>query len=185
MAGAVTAPGARARPPTARRWRRAAGAAVLAAAALAGAGGCSWGDGAGAGGRLEVADAWAAENETVAAVYLTIDNGGEADRLVGAETGVAGDVSVMDHGGADPSAHGTPDGDDGDGVDLAVPPGPTELAPGGRHVMLTGLTRPLRPGDRIPLTLEFERAGTRSVDVEILTWDAVVDRSPPTPDGGR
>lgn len=174
-APAVRKPGPRRRPRPAAAGRVAG--AVGAVLVLVLTGGCSWGDGAGAEGRLEVSDAWAAETDALAAVYLTVDNGGEADRLIGAETGVAGDVSVMGHGGADPATHGAPG--DGDVVDMAVPPGRTELAPGGSHVMLGSLTRPLRPGDRIPLTLEFDRAGTRSVDVEILAWDQVVDRAPP------
>jgi copper(I)-binding protein len=158
--------------------------AVAAAALAAAAGGCSLGEGAGAEGGLEVSDAWAAETDSVAAVYLTIDNGGDGDRLVGAETGVAGDVSVMGGAAGDPSSHHTPAAGE-PAVDLAVPPGRTDLAPGGRHVMLGELTRPLRPGDRIPLTLDFEDAGTRSVTVEILAWDQVVDRAPPVAEGDR
>jgi hypothetical protein len=30
---------------------------------------------------------------------------------------------------------------------------------GGLHIMLTGLTAPLRAGQKLPLTLRFERAG--------------------------
>ena len=166
-----------------RRRRALAGLAAVLAAAGTTAGGCSLG-GAGAGGRLEVSDAWAAETDGVAAVYLTIDNGGDGDRLVGAETGVAGEVSVMGGATGDPSTHHTPAAGE-PAVDMAVPPGRTDLAPGGRHVMLGDLTRPLRPGDRIPLTLEFEDAGTRSVTVEILAWDQVVDRAPPDAEGDR
>jgi len=45
-----------------------------------------------------------------------------------------------------------------DGVDL--PAGRTvKLAPGGFHVMLTGLRRPLKAGDQVPLKLTFERGG--------------------------
>ena len=121
---------------------------------------------------LEVTEAWAAEADEVAAVYLTITNGGDADRLVGASAAGVGAVSLMGGGGADAGAH--PAGSRP--VDLAVPPGTTELAPGGRHLMLDGLRAPLRPGDRLPLTLELERAGARTVEVEVLGWDAVVDR---------
>lgn len=31
--------------------------------------------------------------------------------------------------------------------------------PGGRHIMLFGLAKSVKPGDRIPLTLKFERGG--------------------------
>jgi periplasmic copper chaperone A len=126
----------------------------------------------GAGDDLEVTDAWAAQAEDVAAVYLTIDNGGGADRLVAVSTHAATDVSLMGHGGADASSHTA----GRDPVDLAVPSGATSFEPGGRHVMLDGLVRPLRPGDRASLTLRFERAGTRTVDVEVVGWDEVSER---------
>jgi hypothetical protein len=38
------------------------------------------------------------------------------------------------------------------------------LAPGGLHLMMTGLKRPLRAGDRFPVTLIFARAGKRVVE---------------------
>jgi hypothetical protein len=41
------------------------------------------------------------------------------------------------------------------------------LAPGGLHVMLIGLTRPLAAGERVPLTLRFERAGAVTVEAEV------------------
>jgi copper(I)-binding protein len=36
------------------------------------------------------------------------------------------------------------------------------LKPGGHHVMLMGLARPLKPGDTVPLTLTIEEKGKRS-----------------------
>jgi copper(I)-binding protein len=155
--------------PTTRRLATALGAAIV----LALAGACG-GTAGGADGGLEVTDAWASEADEVAAVYLTIDNGGDADRLVGVSTDAAGDVSLMGGGGADASAHTAAHAP----VDLAVPPGTTELVPGGRHVMLDGLVEPLQRGDRIPLTLRFERAGTRRVDVDVLSWDEAIERVP-------
>jgi periplasmic copper chaperone A len=156
--------------PTARRFVAALGTAISLALATA----CGAAD-AGSDG-LEVTDAWAAEADDLAAVYLTIDNGGGADRLVSVSTDAATDVSLMGGGGADASSHTAGHVP----VDLAVPPGTTAFEPGGRHVMLDELVRPLRPGDRIRLTLRFERAGTRTVDVDILAWDDVLDRVPPT-----
>ena len=48
-----------------------------------------------------------------------------------------------------------------------------QLKPGGYHLMLTALKTPIPPGDIVPLTLTFERAGRR----EIVHVDAVA-RSP-------
>lgn len=54
---------------------------------------------------------------------------------------------------------------------VAVPAGATvKLEPGGLHVMLTGLKQPLKTGERFPLTLVFEKAG--SVTVEIVVEEA-------------
>lgn len=42
------------------------------------------------------------------------------------------------------------------------------LAPGGPHVMVMGLPAPLAPGDVLPLTLKFEKSGSRAVEVRVL-----------------
>ena len=43
---------------------------------------------------------------------------------------------------------------------LPIEPGKTvKLAPGGYHLMLMDLKTPLKQGDKVPLTLEFEKAG--------------------------
>ena len=41
------------------------------------------------------------------------------------------------------------------------------LTPGGVHIMLLGLTQPLREGKSFPLTLSFDHAGQRQVTVAI------------------
>jgi copper(I)-binding protein len=51
---------------------------------------------------------------------------------------------------------------------LEIPPGvEVDFAPGGLHVMLSGLIRPLRQGEHFPLRLTFDRAGEISVDVPV------------------
>jgi len=51
---------------------------------------------------------------------------------------------------------------------LDIPGGATvTLATGGYHIMLTGLARPLVVGDKVPLTLTFERAGTIDVPASV------------------
>ena len=51
---------------------------------------------------------------------------------------------------------------------LPIEPGKTvKLAPGGYHLMLMDLKTPLKQGDKVPLTLEFEdRQGGVSLDVQ-------------------
>ena len=51
---------------------------------------------------------------------------------------------------------------------LEIPPhGTVRLQPGGLHIMLIGLHRPLKRGDEVPLSLAFEHAGTVSVRVVV------------------
>jgi copper(I)-binding protein len=47
---------------------------------------------------------------------------------------------------------------------LSIPPGQSvTLAPGGYHLMMMKLKAPLKEGNRVPITLQFEKAG--KVDV--------------------
>jgi copper(I)-binding protein len=51
---------------------------------------------------------------------------------------------------------------------IDIPAGQTvTLSPGGTHIMLLGLTQPLREGQSFPLTLSFDHAGQREVTVVI------------------
>jgi copper(I)-binding protein len=42
-----------------------------------------------------------------------------------------------------------------------------QLRPGGGHLMLVDLARPLKQGERVPLTLRFERAGEVEIEMEV------------------
>jgi hypothetical protein len=51
---------------------------------------------------------------------------------------------------------------------IDVPPGQTvELKPGAWHMMLIGLKAPLKAGDKVPMTLKFEKAGEVKVELKI------------------
>jgi len=50
--------------------------------------------------------------------------------------------------------------------------GAFELKPGGAHLMLTGLKRPLRQGERVPLTLRLERGGELNVELSVQEMGA-------------
>jgi periplasmic copper chaperone A len=51
---------------------------------------------------------------------------------------------------------------------IELPAGATvRLAPGGLHLMLMDLTRPLEPGDRVPLVLTVQGSGTSAVTLEV------------------
>ena len=51
---------------------------------------------------------------------------------------------------------------------IVIAPGQTVTAePGGLHVMLTGLKKPLVAGTRVPLVLTFRHAGAITVQVDV------------------
>jgi len=51
---------------------------------------------------------------------------------------------------------------------LEIPAGGSvELKPGSYHIMLIGLTRELKAGERIDITLKFEKAGDVKVTAEV------------------
>src|SRR3546814_18774460 len=45
--------------------------------------------------------------------------------------------------------------------------GSAVLRPGSHHLMLIGLKQPLHAGERFPLTLTFEKAGTITVEITV------------------
>jgi copper(I)-binding protein len=100
--------------------------------------------------------------QPVGGAYMKIVNKGAADRLLSATTAVA--AAVQMHTMA-------MDGDvmtmrEVDAVDL--PAGQTvEFKPGGFHLMLMGLKAPLKLGDKIAMTLRFEKAGEVVVTVHV------------------
>lgn len=141
-----------------------------AAAGATGSGSAAAGSGAGGDAGVTVQDAWVSASLDVGAAYVTLENTGEDDVLVGASSDVAQDVSVMGEGGENPGSH------DGAETTVEVPPGVTEITPGVAHIMLEGLEEELEPGDTVSIELELEHAGTIPVEAEVLEWSEVVDR---------
>jgi copper(I)-binding protein len=67
---------------------------------------------------------------------------------------------------------------------LALPAGKAvELKPGGYHVMLTDLVKPLKEGDTVPLQLTFEdKAGKKwTVEVKAVVKPLTAIGTPPAP----
>jgi copper(I)-binding protein len=97
------------------------------------------------------------------AVFMRIVNRGTtADRLISAETERANKTELHTHIHDQGVMRMRPV----EGIDL--PAGAAiELKPGGEHVMLLGVTKPLSPGLGFPLTLTFARAGKVEVTVAI------------------
>jgi copper(I)-binding protein len=107
--------------------------------------------------------------------FLTITNTGkQADRLVSGVTPAADRLEIHEMSVTDGimRMRALPDG-------LVIPPGQTvKLAPGGFHIMLIGLKRPLALGDHVPARLKFEKAG--EVDVSFLVSKPPADVAAPS-----
>lgn len=116
-------------------------------------------------GPLEISQPWARATAPTAPTgggFLTITNRGTtADRLVGVRTPIA-EQSQIHEMKMDGNVMRMRELEHG----LEIPAGAAvTLAPGGLHLMLIGLKRPLTKDTRVPLTLVFEKAG--SIDVEL------------------
>jgi periplasmic copper chaperone A len=99
------------------------------------------------------------------AAYLTIKGTGTADRLVAASAPTAVSKTtelhrtVMESGGMMSMKPVK---------SIAIPAtGTVTLEPGGYHVMLINLKKPLVAGARFPLTLTFAKAGKKTVTVTV------------------
>ena len=106
-----------------------------------------------------------------AAVYFTASNGGdEADRLIGASTDVAASVEIHESAMADDGTMGMAPVD---GLDIPAG-GELTLEPGGYHLMLVDADR-LDIGDVVQVTLDWEKAGEMTVDVEVVDPSETMD----------
>lgn len=115
-------------------------------------------------GQLEVNNAWARATpgkSQIGAAYVTIRSP-TADRLVAASTPIAqkAELHTMEMSGMVMKMRPI--------ASIDIPAGqPVTLGPGGMHIMLMGLKEPLKAGQSFPLTLNFAKAGTRTVDVAV------------------
>lgn len=100
----------------------------------------------------------------IGAGYMTITNNGKtADRLLGGASTIAKRVEVhtMTMVKGVMRMRKLVDG-------LVIKPGQTvKLAPGGDHLMLIGLTKPIRKGQPFAATLNFAKAGKLTVSFKV------------------
>jgi periplasmic copper chaperone A len=120
-------------------------------------------------GELTISNTWARPTPpglTVSAFYFVIESrSNQADRLIGHSSTFASRVDLHETRIEGGMARMRPV------KALTIPAkGRVKAEPGGLHMMLIGLTRPLTAGQRIPITLKFERAGT--ITIEAVVADA-------------
>lgn len=105
----------------------------------------------------------------VAGGYLTIQNTGAVpDRLVGGASEIAGRVEIHEMAVKDGIMTMRPLPS---GLDLQ-PGGKAELKPGGYHIMFMDLKRPLKEGESVKGTLQFEKAGSVAVEFAVQSVGA-------------
>ena len=118
-------------------------------------------------GDLVITQAWSRATPggaKIAGGFLTIENKGAApDRLISGAGDIAAKVEIhemaMNNGVMTmrPLDKG-----------LVIEPGKTvKLAPGGYHLMLMDLKQPFKQGDKVPITLEFEKAGKVALSLDV------------------
>jgi copper(I)-binding protein len=118
-------------------------------------------------GDLVISQAWSRATPNgakIGAGYFTIENkGATADKLVG----VSGDVSPRIEVHEMSMNNGVMKMRPVNGG-LTIDPGKTvKLAPSGYHLMIMDLKSPLKQGDKLPLTLQFEKAGKVAVTLDV------------------
>jgi copper(I)-binding protein len=146
----------------------------------------------GAAGDIKISEPWARTSPMIAgagAAFMVIENKASAsDFLVGGSSDVATTVEVHETYAVESAA---PMASDGMGMEspaasgggmapggsmmgmrridkLEIPAGGSvELKPGSYHIMLIDLTRELKAGEKIDITLKFEKAGDVKVTAEV------------------
>jgi copper(I)-binding protein len=118
-------------------------------------------------GNLVITQAWSRATPGGAKIgggYLTIENKGSTpDRLIGGSWDAGAKVEVHEMATNNGVMTMRPL-DKG----LTIEPGKTvRLVPGGVHLMLSDLRSPLKQGDKVPVTLEFEKAGKVALTLDV------------------
>ncbi len=123
----------------------------------------------GGSGKMEVTNAWGRTSPAAAAngaFYMTITNNtGQDDKLLSASAAACATVELHEMYMRENDVMGMRQVPDGY---IPLPKGQTvELKVGGLHVMCINKQQEFMIGDTIPLTLQFEKAGTMEVTAEI------------------
>lgn len=116
---------------------------------------------------IEVKDAWAKASKGMVrngAAFFDVVNSGAADRLVGVRSDLADRTELHSHimennvmkmrqvqGGVEVPMNGS-----------------VHFKPGSYHVMFIGLNEALEEGQKVDITLEFEKAGDVPVTIDVL-----------------
>ena len=119
------------------------------------------------------------ENDPTGA-YFILHNAGGSDTLLSASSPAAASIALQV---IDPTTTAsTPDATASGGtyttVDHIDVPGfaDVKFIPGGDQLLLRGLTAPLTVGQKVPITLQFEKAGAITIEAEVQPYSVIADR---------
>ena len=115
-------------------------------------------------GNLSIDDVWARTGQPgqVSAAYMEIKNKGAADKLIAANCDCAKATELHDVQMVDGAMKMVPVA----AMDIPAK-GELKLKQGSYHIMLIGLNRPLVAGEKLPITLKFEKAGVVTVEAKV------------------
>ena len=132
-------------------------------------------------GTLEIGHPWTRATPSTAPTaggFLTVTNKGTTpDKLISAKSAAAETVQIhtMKMEG---NVMRMREQDGG----LEIAPGATvTLAPGHLHLMMMGLKGPLKQGEKVPVTLVFEKAGPIDVELAVMAMGASAPRGASAP----
>ena len=115
---------------------------------------------------IQVENAWARATPGMSkngGAYFTAKNTGkEMDRIVGVSANVSAKTELHTH----LNENGVMRMRQVKGVDVLAG-GEVMFKPGSYHIMFIGLHKPLKEGDRFPVTLMFEKAGKKTVEINV------------------
>ena len=119
--------------------------------------------------QIKIENAWGRPSPMMAnagAFYMMISNSGtEADKLVGGKSPSCGTVELHESFKSDDGMMGMRPVTGGF---IEIPAGgQAELKVGGLHVMCIDKKDDFKAGAKLPLTLNFEKSGAKTVDVDI------------------
>lgn len=115
-------------------------------------------------GNLSIDDAWvrAGPAGQMTGAFMEIKSKGAADKLISASSDTAKATELH----ATQMKDGTMAMRQVQSMDIPAD-GELKLKPGGYHIMLIGLNRPLVAGETLPIKMKFEKAGETSINAKV------------------
>ena len=119
-------------------------------------------------------------NAPATGAFMTIKNSANTDRkLVKAESSAAKTVELHNH----INENGVMKMREVTSIDVKAH-GQAELKPGSYHVMLINMTQPLKEGDTVPITLNFDDGSKQQINAPVRKLQTIQPAEKPMEHGG-